>query len=357
MKRVIILSIAVVFIFLSAIISAAMIGGDQLSSQGGIGITVTDTSVASDGTNFYASYAPNEVILALNNLTKMTSTTALSHGSTIYTRLGYFEDAFPNGTGAVSGTYEDNAMLIQLYYDNTTFNLAIEGSNGLPYGIPVSNTTVVYFIPHHINVTSEMTLLMFYIGVQYFLVYHHSLYRNVKEGNMKVKSTENTNISDSVAGGSFVPYIICCHPGDCACESTTYDYKASNGGQVCDEDDGSVIADMVIDVNVPYTGASLCTGSLNVTTCVDGCADFFGYDGFLVPYYFDYGTFNVEDTKGFSFTSSFPSYTTLQSKCFSNQDTTICGILSISYVSDCGEVVVSAPTGDITINVPQLTTT
>ena len=313
--------------------------------------------IASNGVVFYASLAPDEIITALNNLTSSTSNVALPHGSDIYTGVGYFEETFPNATGAISGTYENNEMLIQLYYDNITFKIAVKGSNGLSYGIPVSNTTVVYFIPHHINVTSEMTLLMFYIGVQYFLVYHHSLYRNVKEGNMKVKSTENTNISDSVAGGSFVPYIICCHPGDCACESTTYDYKASNGGQVCDEDDGSVIADMVINVNVPYTGASLCTGSLNVTTCVDGCADFFGYDGFLVPYYFDYGTFNVEDTKGFSFTSSFPSYTTLQSKCFSNQDTTICGILSISYVSDCGEVVVNAPTGDITINVPQLTTT
>ena len=46
------------------------------------------------------------------------------------------------------------------------FKIAVKGSNGLSYGIPVSNTSVVYFIPHHLNETSEMTLVMFYVGVQ-----------------------------------------------------------------------------------------------------------------------------------------------------------------------------------------------
>lgn len=64
MKRVIILSIAVVLIFLLAITSVALIGSQQFDSQGGNGIATSDTSLASDGINFYASFAPNELISA-----------------------------------------------------------------------------------------------------------------------------------------------------------------------------------------------------------------------------------------------------------------------------------------------------
>ena len=36
--------------------------------------------------------------------------------------------------GPVPGIYENNAMLIQLYYDNIKFKIAVKGSNG-PEGV------------------------------------------------------------------------------------------------------------------------------------------------------------------------------------------------------------------------------
>ena len=198
--------------------------------------------IASNGVVFYASLAPDEIITALNNLTSSTSNVALPHGSDIYTGVGYFEETFPNATGAISGTYENNEMLIQLYYDNITVNIAVKGSNGLSYGMSVSNTSVVYFIPHHLNETSEMTLVMFYLGVQYYLVHHQPLYRNVNEGTLGISASENAETYGNIAGGSFVPYIVCCHSGDCACSGSGdqswsgssckwYNYDSYNGEQ------------------------------------------------------------------------------------------------------------------------------
>ena len=242
--------------------------------------------IASNGVVFYASLAPDEVITALNNLASSTSNMAFPHGSDIYTGAGYFEETFPNATGAISGIYENNAMLIQLYYDNITFKIAVKGSNGLSYGIPVSNTSVVYFIPHHINETSEMTLIMFYVGVQYYLVHHQPLYRNVNEGTLGISASENAETYGNIAGGSFVPYIVCCHPGDCACSGSGdqswsgssckwYNYDSYN----CEQSDT-----FQISATICYDSSGVITGVLNTQTYVQEltegpCCDLEGANG------------------------------------------------------------------------------
>lgn len=269
-------------------------------------------------------------------MTAKASSTTLSLGSSIYTGLGYFEETFPNGTGAISGTYEDNAMLIQLYYGNTTFNLAIKGSNGLQYGIPVSNITVVYFIPHHINVTSEMTLLMFYVGVQYFLVYHHSLYTNVNEGNMGVQSTENSDISDSVAEGSFVPYIVCCHPGDCSCSdvstytnSSCYQLSAPYGLY-------NPVGNFATSVCIQYNTKSILGGTLNfnaknVQQCIEGPGPFCAG-----VYQFTSGKYTLKDTNCFDDSGTFTYGTQCYSVSFTGQDAKVCECINAEYTSPCG---------------------
>ncbi len=354
MRGAIILSIALVFIFLSAIIGAALISGDHVGSQGGISITVTGTSVASDGINFYASYAPKEVISALNNLTSSTSTMTLPHGSDIYTRTGYFEETFPNATGAISGTYESNAMLIQIYYDNITFNIAVRGSNGLSYGIPVSNTSVVYFIPHHINETSEMTLVMFYVGVHYYLVHHQPLYRNVNEGTLGISASENAETYGNVAGGGFVPYIVCCHPGDCACSGSG---DQSWSGSSCkwynnDSYDCEKIDTFQISATICYDSSGVITGVLNTQTCVQDLIEGPGCDGEPADYVYDSGNFLVQDTKGFSYTSSIDSGTNCYPINYVDQDTTITGTIHLCWVGPCCDL--EGANGQVSLNVPQL---
>ena len=174
---------------------------------------------------------------------------------------------------------------------------------------------------------------------------------------MKVKSTENTNISDSVAGGSFVPYIICCHPGECSCtDSKTWTGSGSQRISAQTYYDGNcTIASFHVSASITYIPCEITSGTLCVHSTITCC--FIGFNGEGLPEPYDYydGYIQISDTKGLCYLPPIEGPSSTDSTTYTHQDTTVYIFGQLIWNGACGSIGFSNGSPTALFVVPQLT--
>ena len=153
---------------------------------------------------------------------------------------------------------------------------------------------------------------------------------------------------------SFVPFNICYHPGDSVCSGSG---DQSWSGSSCkwynyDSYDCEQSDTFQISATICYDSSGVITGVLNTQTCVQDLTEGPGCDGEPADYVYDSGNFLVQDTKGFSYTSSIDSGTNCYPINYVDQDTTITGTIHLCWVGPCCDL--EGANGQVSLNVPQL---